>query len=217
MVPYCDLAIRAMIASTFASYQTNWSTPAIPVVLAPPESSRQALAAEMEQANVGIPGISIFRTACTFDPSRFNQSAAWNQRGFQFADNTDGKTTNQLLKMPVIAHYTAVAWARDLSTISFMERILTFLRIYNPVTITINTSSPSISNSFDFQLEDTDPLYSRNTKKETGEILWYNFSKDFMVPTNWVLTSSQDLILSITVSFKNAFGTQFEEITINPS
>ena len=220
MVPFVDIAMVVWLRGMF---------PTLTVTYAPIEQSRQALARETQNQSVGIPGISIYRTACPKWKSAHTLVQA--QEGFKsLTENPNNlgqnRTIDKVQLVRVMAEYTMKAWTMNVQDRDSVERTLAFSDVFKTITYQVkglnqNNDSYNISGSAAFEGED--PTYDQsNVDEKTGRVIWYGLEKRFQVSTAWMNTHQEPAILSILTQFQPLFEGQvvdsslFENITVVP-
>lgn len=189
MLPYADLATVSFIRTIIPQAYT--------VIWWPPESSRQGLAQSTSQESIGLPGVTVFRTACR----RYDEGFTRPQAGLGYNLGERVEHTKNLAQMHVVrATYTSMAWAKDLSDLNTIEREFWYADIYKALSYTIQEHVMK----FGIWSEGMD--YGRVIQEKSGKVLWYNFTKTFSVDTFW--TKSKDLPTAeeINVIYKHVTG-----------
>lgn len=192
MLLYNDVAIVKFIRDMFPELRDD-GKPYYSVVVAPPEGSRQALANVNKSADIGIPGLSVYRTDIAIDYERFTMPRA--RSGVPWGKFPDTKMWNNVKVIPVTAEYTIRGWARNQTDLADMERELAFSDIYGVIRWNIQ------GNNFSWPLRKGDVSYDPIMNKETGKVLFHSFKVAFEVDTQWIHTGNVPWIESIKVNF----------------
>lgn len=194
MLNYVDVAMATFLRRMFPEVKPD-GTPYFTVVYAHPEASRQSLAAVKENEDIGIPGLSVFRTDIAKDEERFTMPRA--HHGIPFGRNEGDKKWSNLRVIPVTAEYTVKAWSRDLVDLATIERELNFSDIYTTISWKIQ------GNIIHWFLKRGDISYETIIQKDTGKAQFHNLTMVYHVDTNWIKTTEVPWIESIKVNFNS--------------
>lgn len=197
----------------------GYTGPELVYVYAPPDASRQALATAQGQKDIGIPGISIFRTGTAHisdQASKPLQAIGWTA-----GLNQDQHSMNLLATYPVMARYKLVAWCKFISDMNGIERCLSFVDAYKVITLNLPEPGLQYPNAIQFPVFGKEWDYEYIIQPQTGEVLWYKLTKSIDVAAAWtighkvprveeIVTNYQELVSGTPITY-NAL----ESININ--
>lgn len=192
------------------------------VIWSPPELARKNLARLSQERNrndLGMPGISVFRTGCPkYSDVSFEQtlgSLGWP------AGKTAAGDFAILKAVPVQAEYTIQIWCQELSDLNKIERDLSFLDIGNPVYAKIrcrNYEDEKVEIPLHFAADHDDPTYQYEPEEQTGKLLYFGLQTKFYVDCQWVKSDIIYRIEQINVLYQELLTEtelDFVEITVD--
>lgn len=193
MIPFVDVAMVGFVHNLFVNDPAGRNPN---VYWGPPEASRQSLAIGEGQADAGVmpAGVSVFRTGCNEDKARYNQPKAATI-GLPIGINTDHKSYNRILDIPVIAEYTCCGWSAALSDVNDIEREMWFSTRYKVLRATIQ------GNDFHWYISVQSPGYKQMIQEQSGKIVWYEVYQKYLVAAEWIHSTNIPLVQTIDVAF----------------
>lgn len=194
MLDFCDISVLAFFSSQFPTSGDDAVFPSFTTAYSPPAFSRQALARAMQQENVGIPGLTVFRTDTQVEEGRNNRPMA--AVGQNFGDKTPRDMVTLVQGIPIRAEYTLLAWADNQQDMNTIDRILHFCDVYQTVSTEIQGWD------FEFPINRLSSGYETFGNDKTGLINWFCTEKKYEVNTDWLRTSAVKQIQTISIDFK---------------
>jgi len=129
MVPYVDIGMlifmKKVVLKDYPNYTVAWGKP---------ERSRQILANAKNQARIGIPGLTVFRTDDEENTEFLTRPVAHTGLNQGYVPGTMAPAKLSFLKeIPVRLEYTVSAWAKELDDLNNMNREFYYAGIYKNV------------------------------------------------------------------------------------
>lgn len=203
MIGYIDVGVMAYLKNLFPKYPVVWMVPEYArAALAKLGVNKQQTTPDLPPVNtIAVPGLSVFRTAA---PLADWHSLPQAQRGWPDGKLASGQTDqgnyNFIQTVPIKAQYTIMAFASALSDLNEMEKRIRFADVYKVITTAIPAGNGTVNLEWPIYNED-DPIYGWEMKKETPEILFYNFRKTIRVDGVWAESYDIPPINSIVVDY----------------
>lgn len=197
MIPLVDVA---MTLATKKLLQATIKD--LTVVFSPEELARRAIAAAGAEEDSNLPGVSVWRLSTEKDQAMSNKVMADRGIPMQYKSDAAG-LENALLghqrRRYVIASYEINCYTKKLSDLNDIERLLTFIDVYNPLTIDIAGVELS------FHLEEEAPSYAQTPNDRSEKILEFFMSKIVRVSTFWALDADYRVIHEMFIDYYDSF------------
>lgn len=169
MIPLVDVSALKMLKDMF---------PTIPIVWAPMDNAKKALATHSSEDTIEFTGIAIYRMSVEVDTARTNQPMGYNGNIHKFS--ADKKSVALQRRAYVVATYELNAWSYRLSHINDISRRLAFSAFYEPIEVQVENLL------YSFSTEVGDPNLTTNVEDRSDKIKEYNMSLSLRVHTFWV-------------------------------
>ena len=177
--------------------------PKYTVAYASPDQDRQALVRMASKdsghtvESVGIPGLTIYRTACP----RWKGVGSTAQASDGYTGGRTNSTYDVARMVRVRPVYTVKAWTRRLEDRDGIERVLAFAENYKTVKIIVPVGNGNTIGT-DSPIEAGDPTYQHVPDAETGVPIWYGLQLEYQTSSAWLQTHQDPMINEILMSFE---------------
>ena len=181
MVPYVDVMLTANLTKALKGIAD--------VVFASPDVARQGLIKRVYEEKENLPGVTVFRTASEPDDSQTNMYV--KSRGYDTSYNDDHSKLITTRHKPVKSRYSLSCFARKLTELHNIERVLQFFDVYAPIILMYEGQKES------FFLEIETPIYIPWSYPDNGSIYGYRMDLEMTVATAWVLSEEWNTVKKI--------------------
>lgn len=171
------------------------------IVWAKPEVARQALAGTQGQANVGTPGIAVYRTALVDNPEQPSLARASMGIPQGLLVGHPGAKRNRLRWIAQVATYTVTACTESQSDMNSIERLLVHCPTYKTIDYTIKDAvdTPMATR---FPIFAGQRAYGEILDKNTPQVLERMMQMQFFVEVPLILNVEVPVIESIQVAYE---------------
>ena len=155
------------------------------------------------QKNTNLVGASVFRTGIQFDEPMHNVPRAHTGIHYRNLDDTSVVPPREeaFARMPirrnVTVEYEIGMWSYRLSDLNNIDRLLSFVEIYNPVLVEYD------GDEYRFALEADSPTYNPEPEQRSEKVRIYEFTKSIRVHTFWYLEPIVRTIVTADIEIYN--------------